>query len=96
MPAPLVVTIVLTPVCVFVIVTFTPATEAPDESITVPLISPVLAFCPRARLPISVISRSKPKRPDLHSPSILLIVAITMAQPPEFNTPRFGGTLFKI
>jgi hypothetical protein len=47
----------LTPVAVLVIVTFASATAAPEESSTVPLISPVFAFWADANW-LSIIAKS--------------------------------------
>src|SRR5882757_3792358 len=78
MPAEFVVETMLTPVSTLVIVTVAPGTNAPVESITVPLISPVFAFCPRAKFVIRLAANNRPTRP-----TILKLIA----EPPELN-PR--------
>src|SRR6266581_9156738 len=77
MPAEFVVETLLTPVCTFVRVTCTPNITAPELSVTVPLISPVLAFCPRAKVPMEAITNEQ---------LILLHIfrwLVLMAHPPD-------------
>src|ERR1700683_5762777 len=80
MPSEFVVVTVTTPVCTLVIVTRTPGTTAPEESETVPLISPVLAFCPTAR-PVKTRASRRPMRPKRKkNPSLI-------AEPPTIDSP---------
>src|ERR1035438_163995 len=77
MPSEFVAVTVETPVCTSVMVTVAPATTAPEESTTVPLISPVFALCPNARPVVKVAANSTPIR------TYLPIVSNVIATPPQ-------------
>src|SRR6266496_685743 len=79
MPAEFVIETVDIPVCTFKIVTFTPGSTAAVLSVTVPLISPVFAFCAKAVAPNRVRSSIKPTRALVLRPVVLIV------QPPKFN-----------
>src|SRR5712672_1957853 len=90
MPLAFVVVVVLTPVCRFVIATFAPGTTALDGSKTVPLISPLLAFCENARDDNTITISSTNKRLNLRDAYVVI------SSPPEFafrRLPKFVGRI---
>src|SRR5580692_5563977 len=75
MPAEFVASTVATPVCTLVMVTVTPETNAPEGSETVPLISPVFAFCAQIRLVVKVRNNATTRRTRL--PACINLIAET-------------------
>src|SRR6266700_7770011 len=90
MPLAFVVVVVLTPVCRFVIATFAPGTTAFDGSKTVPLISPLLAFCENARGDNTIMITITNRRLNLRDAYVVI------SSPPEFvfrRSPNFVGRI---
>src|SRR5882762_3251486 len=83
MPLALVVVVVLTPVCRLVIATLVPGTTAFEGSKTVPLISPLLAFCENASGDNTITISSTNRRLNLRDAYVVI------SSPPEFVFRRF-------
>jgi anthranilate phosphoribosyltransferase len=69
----------LVPVSKLVMVTATPGTTAPEESDTVPLISPVFAFWPRAMPAVKLAASRRQNR--LKGRTVLNLIA----EPPKID-----------
>src|SRR5450755_21944 len=75
MPAEFVLSTLATPVCTLVMLTVTPETKAPEGSETVPLISPVFAFCAQIKLVVKVRNNATTRRSGL--PACVNLIAET-------------------